>query len=134
MPNTIGCEHIHAALRPNFLWQKETTKPMLVVKDDNTNSVGMAVTIFLGLSVLYGIPQKDAMVYLDIKHAEYKTKLKRFKQHIYNGLIRRAHWQPGQEFNTDDRYLMKYEMCKRYIELHYKPQQFVSLIEMFKIV
>lgn len=133
MPSRIGVEHIHAALKPNFLWQRGTDKPLQVVKDDNTNSVGMAVTIFIGLSVLYGIPKEDVMVHLDIKHQEYRTKLKRFKEHIYNGLLRRANKVPGQEINNDDRYLIKYEMCKRYLELHFEAKEFVPISEIFKI-
>jgi hypothetical protein len=134
MSKAIGCEHIHAALRPQFIWQKDSNKPLQVVNDDNTNSVGMAVTIFIGLSVLYGISKSETMSYLDIKHAEYRTKLKRFKEHVYGGMLRKANRIPGQEMNIDDRYLVKYEMCRNYIDLHYKSEQFVPLDELFKIV
>lgn len=133
MSKPIECHHIHAALKPNFIWQKEPRKPLQIVKDDNTNSVGMAVTIFIGLSILYGIDKADAMQYLDITHQEYRTKLKRFKKHIYTGLLNRLFYKPGEEKTIDDRYLMKYEMCKRYIDMHFKQPGFLSIDEIFTI-
>lgn len=131
----LTVEQIYEAMKPNFLWEKNPLKP-LQTRDEYTDSISIAPTVFIGLSLLYGVPEEDVMIYLDINHEEYRNKLKRFREHIAAYLNDRENNVP---LNFDDpkapqRYYSKFMLSKNYITLYFRETPWLSLGEIFIII
>jgi hypothetical protein len=129
---TIGTHEIYQAIKPHFIFDKTATKPLQVIKEFN-ESVGIAVVTFVGIAALYGVDEDDVKCFCAIEHEEYRNKLSRFRAYIAECVGKEAAGVKLDPYDVATRHYYKYRMCRRFIELNYKPKEMLSITDIFNI-
>lgn len=83
----VRLEHLHKAMRPQFVWLKEPTKP-LQLNEEYEGAKDLARIVFVGIADMYGFDANDVMDYLDMEYDSHRNKIQQFRS-SYREALRR---------------------------------------------
>ncbi len=115
----MNLEQIEKSMRPQFIWDREGLK-LLQTDENMEGSKDVGRIIFVGLTDMYGIAQKDVREYLDLSYDVYRHCLTEFRERYKSYLNRDG---------NNKRFGNKVGLCLNAIKFNYNTKPFLNLTD-----
>lgn len=128
----IRLEHIREVMRPQFIWDNKSNKP-LQLDDNYENNKELARTIFVGLADMYSFPASDVMTFLDCGYDSYRHKLMEFRTEYKVGKARDDRGELRDYDDSANRLYVKTCLCLNAIAFKTQRSPYIKMNEYVNI-